>query len=62
MGAGPDDRFASGQSENADVEKAADQRAENPDHKIKRPFMHNRLGSRPQLGIPESRRKRNEIN
>jgi hypothetical protein len=61
MGAGPGDRFASGDSEDADIEKASDQRAEGPDHKIKRPFMHNRLRNRLWLGTPESLCMPNEI-
>jgi hypothetical protein len=62
MGTGPDDRFASGQSEDADVEKTADQRAKDPDHKIERPFMHNRLRNRLRLGTPESFCMPNVIN
>jgi hypothetical protein len=54
MGAGPDDRFASGQSEDADVEKTADKRPQGSDHKIERPFMHNRLRNRLWLGTLES--------
>jgi hypothetical protein len=62
MGAWPDDRLASGQSEDADIEKTADQRAEDPDYKIKRPFMHNRLGGRFRLGTLASFHRQYEIN
>jgi hypothetical protein len=57
MGAGPDDRFASGQSEDTDIEETADQCAEDPDYKIKRPFMHNRLGRKFRLGTLGSLRR-----
>ncbi len=50
MGAWPGDRFSSGQSIDADVEETANQRAEDPDQKIERPFLHNRLRTRRQLG------------
>jgi hypothetical protein len=61
MGTGPDDRFASGQSVNADVEKTADECAYGPNHKIEKPFIHNRLRNRLWLGTPESRCMPNEM-
>ena len=62
MGAGPDDRFASGQSVDADVEKTADQRAEDSNNKIKGPLMLTRLGSRLRLRTPWSLCLPNEMN
>ena len=41
MRAGPGDRFASRQPEDANIQEAADQRANNPNHKIEKPFLHN---------------------
>jgi len=62
MGTRPDDRFASRQSEDADVKKTADQGAEGSDHEIESPFIHRRLRNRPRIGPCWPLRMPNEIN
>ena len=62
MGTGPDDRFASRQSEDADVKKTADQGTEGSDYKIENPFMHRRPRHRFRLGTCKPPRMTNEIN
>jgi len=50
MGTGPDDRFASRQPEDADIEKTADQGAEGSDYEIEGPFIHRQLRNRSRIG------------